>query len=203
MSPLRRGVLLVLALGCAPLPELDRTGAIRAGDDRRCPDGFVERLGRCCPNGSPASACPLGDGLLGGRCQQNDDCVTTATTRVCLNGQPLGAITTPSFPGGYCSESCSGRLGQFEPCANGAGFCLGAAGTGVCLRRCELPPGASQGPCAFRPNDAAMYRCVAIEGSPGIAACLPNCLAPNVNCLTNQRCVALPTDPSFGVCRPR
>jgi hypothetical protein len=48
-----------------------------------------------------------------------------------------------------------------------------------------------------------MYRCVAIEGSPGIAACLPNCLAPNVNCLTNQRCVALPTEPSFGVCRPR
>lgn len=190
-------------MGCAPLPELDRTGAIRAGDNNLCPDGFEERLGRCCPRGSAASACPLGDGLLGGRCRQNDDCVTNATTRVCLNGQPLGMLTTPTFPNGYCSETCTGRLGQLDPCADGAGVCIGAAGSGVCLRRCELPAGRTDGPCPFRPNDAAMYRCVGIDGASGIAACLPNCFAPNVNCLTSQRCMALPGDPSFGVCRPR
>jgi len=46
-----------------------------------------------------------------------------------------------------------------------------------------------------------MYRCVQVSADMGAAVCLPNCLAPNVNCLTTQRCVQLPGDPNFGVCR--
>ncbi len=203
MIRVRRWMALAALVGCAELPALDRTGALVAGAAGECPAGFVARLGRCCPADSSTVVCPSGPGFLGGQCAQNSDCVSAETTRACLNGQPVGMTPTPAFPNGYCSESCMGRIGQLTPCANGAGVCVGALNTGACLRRCELPAGRSDGPCPFRPNDAALYRCVQVDTGDTTAICLPNCLAPNVNCLTTQRCVPLPSDPNFGICRAR
>ena len=37
-------------------------------------------------------------------------------------------------------------------------------------------------------GDTAMHRCVLLDTGATSAVCLPNCFAPNVNCLPAQRC---------------
>ncbi|MBL8604518.1 MAG: hypothetical protein JNK72_21505 [Myxococcales bacterium] len=201
----RAMALLGVILGCADLPALATNGEIRSGTGGSCPEGFVARLGRCCPEGSSDVVCPNGPGLFGGACASNDQCTSDAASRACLNGAMMGNEMLPAYPAGYCTERCS--TGQGMGCANGTGLCLGnpfLPSQGLCLRKCQLPAGRSVGPCSYRPNETASYRCVNINPDDRTqSVCVANCVgvtSANHGCPTGRACVTLVDDPSFGSC---
>ncbi len=142
---MRKQIIAIIAAltvsHCGPGPE--DMGELRAP----CSEGFINRLGRCCPIGSTVTQCPnpvlassLCDGTSG--IQPGQACPALPTTvyvgMPCTTSQDClglggGVVCLTYVPGGYCDRGCN----TDADCGPTAACKLP---NHICLLRCSLRP---------------------------------------------------------------